>query len=56
MDWIAAVIVAACLVALTVDFSRRWRRPRIYVDPRSPVTWVATAIAVAVVVAVNVID
>jgi hypothetical protein len=56
VDWIAAVIVAACLVALTVDFSRRWRRPSVYIDPRSPVAWVVTAIVVAVVVAVNVID
>jgi hypothetical protein len=52
----ATVIVAACLVALTVDFSRRWRRPRVYIDPRSPLTWVVTAVALAVVVAVNAID
>jgi hypothetical protein len=53
LDWIAAVAVLVCLVALAVDF---WDRPRRYVDPRSPVTWGVVGLLVLVAVVVNVVD
>lgn len=50
------MIVGACLVILTADFSRRWGRPRVYLDPRSRVTWGVTAAIAAVLVVVALID
>jgi hypothetical protein len=56
VEWIAAVVVAGCLVVLIVDFSRRGCPPRVYIDVRSPVTWSVIAVVVAVVVGINVLD
>ena len=45
-----------CLALLVFDFGRRWGRPRLYVDLRSPLTYVATGLMVAAIVIVNIID
>ncbi len=56
MDWIAAGVVLICLVILVTDFSRRWGRPRVWIDPRSSVTWAVAAAVVVLLVLVAVID
>ncbi len=50
------MIVALCLVALVVWTAQRWGGPRLYIDARSPLTWAAAGVIVAVLVAVNVVD
>jgi transposase len=45
VDWIAAAVVLACLVALAVDFGRRWGRPRLFL--RNPWTYGLLGILVA---------
>jgi len=50
MDWTAAVVVFFCLVVLLLDSSRRWGRPRMYVDLRSRTTYVVASVAAALVV------
>jgi hypothetical protein len=56
VDWIAAVVVFVCLVVLAVDSSRRWGRPGVHIDVRSPWTWGVAAVLVAVVALLSVID
>ena len=44
------------LVALVAWTGQRWGGPRVYVDPRLPLTWAVAVVIVAALVAVNLVD
>jgi len=55
VQWIAAAVVLVCLMILVADFSRRWGRPRMWIDLRTRGTWAVVAAVGVLLVLVTVI-